>query len=184
MTRSDDTGETEHRLHPMTLALRAVVAVPALVFLLIPVFRSGDSSALFNLVLSFLYAIVLIPWMVLHYVRFRYRITRNEVIIHSGVLTRRRRNIPVDRVQNIEIEQRLLQRLTGTARVRIHTAGSQEAEGALDVVSLREAHRIRETVRAYQRELDRGPAPEAAEPVPATSRLYSMDARRVLTSCE
>jgi putative membrane protein len=180
--------EPEHRLHPMTLVLRAAVSIPALVFLLLPVFRSPDSSALFNLVLSFLYALVVLPWLVLHYVRFRYRLTPDEVVIHSGVLTRRRRNIPVDRIQNIEIEQQLLQRLTGTARVRIYTAGSQEAEGALDVVSLAEAHRIRQTVRGYQREAAVTPessppaAQEPRKPGASPEVLLAMDARRVLLS--
>lgn len=184
MTHSESiSGNAEreepfHRLHPLTLVLRAVVAIPALVLLLVPVFRSGDSSALLNLVLAIIYSAVLIPWLVLHYMRFRYRLTPNELIIHSGVLTRRRRNIPVDRIQTVEIERQLLQRLTGTARVRIHTAGSKEAEGALDVVSLSEARRIRETVRAYK-----GQSPIKERQIePEAPTVFAMDTGRVLQS--
>ena len=150
------------RLHPMTLAHRAVVSIPALVVILLPVLRSGDSTAWFNLVIAILYGAVVLPWMIVHYLRFRYWITQAEIVIHSGVLTRRRRNIPIDRIQTVDIERQLLHRASGTARVRIHTAGSTRAEGSLDVVSLAEAERIRATVRALQQ----GEVPAVAEPAP------------------
>lgn len=179
----------EHRLHPMTLVLRAAVSIPALVFLLWPVFTSPDSTAVFNLVLSVLYAVVVLPWVVLHYLRFRYRLTPREIVIHSGVLTRRRRVIPVDRIQTVDIEQQVLHRLTGTARVRIHTAGSQQAEGALDVVSLEEAQRIRAAVRSIQRAEPAAEAPggdggsDGSRPASGRgSVLYAMSPGRVVLS--
>ena len=163
-----NTAESR-RLHPWTLALRLVVSAPALVFLLLPVFRSPDGVAVFNLVLAFLYAGIVLPSLVLNYLRFRYHIDPAQIVIESGVTTRTRRSIPVDRIQNVEIEQQLLQRLTGTARVRIYTAGSPQAEGTLEVVSLAEAERIRASVRAFQRATAApGPvAPSTSGTVPA-----------------
>ena len=121
-------------------------------------------------------------------------------MIRSGVITVTRRNIPIERVQNIEIEQGLIQRLTRTARVRIFTAGSQAAEGMLDVVSLAEAHRVRETVRQFKAAAE-GIAPPGVEPAlegatlaltmpdEQTARadhegdlVYTMDLKRVILS--
>jgi len=171
------------RLHPLTLVQRLIVSLPAVFFILLSMFRgSQDTSMWFNLSLAVLYGLVLVPWIAVYYIRFRYWITEEEVIIHSGVLTRRRRNIPVDRIQNIDVEQGPLQRVLGTAKVVIYTAGSAHAEGVLEYVSLKEAHDIRSIVR----EIQKGAVPDTAseltpesEPV-SVPPLFAMDVRRVL----
>ena len=166
-----DPDPMEHRLHPMTLLHRFLVGIPAIILILLPALRgSADGAAWFNLGLAALYAVLVFPWTVVRYYRFRYIISPREIAIRSGVTTVRRRNIPIERVQNIEIEQGILQRLTNTARVSIFTAGSPTAEGVLDVVSMAEAHRVRETVRSFQRAVGGRPASSAGlEGRPASS---------------
>lgn len=141
------------RLHPLTMVQRVIVSLPALVFIMLPVMRGGDSTAWFNLIFGAMYLVFIVPWIALHYLRFRYWITPEELVIHSGVLTRRRRNIPVERIQNIEIEQAPLQRILGTAKVIVYTAGSATAEGVLEYVSIDEARAIRTVVRDLQQAL-------------------------------
>lgn len=151
------------RLHPLTMVQRVLVSLPALVFIMLPVLRgNGDSTAWFNLVFGAMYLVFIVPWIALHYLRFRYWITPGELVIHSGVLTRRRRNIPVERIQNIEIEQAPLQRMLGTAKVVVYTAGSAQAEGVLEYVSLAEAREIRTVVRDLQQQM------QSIEPVKAS----------------
>jgi putative membrane protein len=171
------------RLHPLTMVQRFIVSLPGLFFILLPVLRGGDSMAWFNLIIAAMYLVFIVPWITLHYLRFRYWITPEELIIHSGVLTRRSRNIPVDRIQNIEIEQAPLQRLLGTAKVLVYTAGSARAEGSLEYVSVAEAQEVRALVRQMQRQLDAAPvAPVAAAETPVVEEnlLVRMDTRRVL----
>lgn len=143
-------SDEPRRLHPLTLVQRFVVSLPGLVFILIPVFKQSDGTAWFNLVFAAIYAAFLLPWIVVYYLRFRFWITPKEIVIHSGVLTRRKRNIPIERIQNIEIEQALMQRLMKTAKVAIYTAGTAKAEGVLEYVSIGEAREIRATVRHMQ----------------------------------
>jgi|AP95_1055475.scaffolds.fasta_scaffold01542_9 putative membrane protein len=140
------------RLHPLTLVQRMIVSLPGLIFILLPVLRGSESTAWFNMAFAFAYAVAVLPWIVLYYVRFRYWITPSELIIHSGVLTRRKRNIPIERIQNIEIEQGPMQRMMRTAKVAVYTAGSASAEGVLEYVSLEEAREIRAVVREMQQE--------------------------------
>ncbi len=154
-------SDQPRRLHPLTLVQRLVVSLPALVFILIPVFTQSDGTAWFNLVIAAVYAAFLLPWIAVYYLRFRFWITPKEIVIHSGVLTRRKRNIPIERIQNIEIEQALLQRVMKTAKVAIYTAGTSKAEGVLEYVSIVEAREIRATVRHMQEVLS---AREGEEP--------------------
>ncbi len=144
--------DNAQRLHPLTLLLRAAGSIPALIFILLPVFtgRSADAGIWVNIVLAVVYGIFFLPWVVVYFLRFQYWITERELIIHSGVFTRRRRNIPVDRIQNIDIEQRFLPRMLGAAKVLVYTAGSTTAEGELAYVSLRQAQDVRAIIRSIQ----------------------------------
>lgn len=167
---AEGTYREGKRLHPMTLLQRFLVSIPALLFLLLPVLQSPDSTAWLNLAFAVLYGVLVLPWIVLYYLRFRYWISDEEITIHSGVLTRRRRNIPVDRIQNIEIERPLLPRMFGTAKVAVYTAGSSNAEGVLEYVSVDEAKSIKRIVRRIQaREEEPGLANGESESVPHDS---------------
>jgi putative membrane protein len=178
-------SEEAHRLHPLTLVQRLIVSLPGLVFILLPLLRNSDSTAWFNLVLAGMYAVFIIPWIVVYYLRFRYWVTPTELIIHSGVITKRKRNIPIERIQNIEIEQAPMQRMLRTAKVAVYTAGSARAEGVLEYVSIDEAKAIRAGVRQMQQDIQEAAGAEAAETdtpeesKPKLKSLFQMDPKRV-----
>ena len=186
-----------HRLHPLTLVQRVLKSLPALLFILWTSTRSSDASNWITLGFIAIYGVVALPLIFAQYVRFQYWITPREIIIHSGVFTRRKRSIPLDRIQNIVIERSLLPRLMGTAKVKIETAGSKTTEGVLEYVLLDEAQHIRQVVRTYQRQLDATPTEPlaedalATEPAPAAasvpaeeapSLLFTMTLGRILLS--
>lgn len=179
----------------MTLVQRFLLSLPALAFLMLPVFRAGaNGEAWINLVLAIIIGTVAIPFIILEYLRFRYWITPQEVGIRRGVLRREHRNIPIERIHTVEIEQSLLPRLFGMAKVKMMTAGSTKAEGVLEYVGLEEAARIREIIRSYQRGQAAAPAvalepaadtPPAETPLPANTAsqtLFEMPLKRVLLS--
>lgn len=56
--------------------------------------------------------------------------------VDEGVLVRKERRIPVERVQHVELERRLRHQLLGLAEVRVETAGGSQAELQLDAVPL------------------------------------------------
>ncbi|NBC01548.1 MAG: PH domain-containing protein [Bacteroidetes bacterium] len=168
-------------LHPFTLVMQFIRSLPALLLLLAPtIIRGSAGETRLTLTFALMYAVITVPLIIIRYLRFRYWIEDDEIVVHSGVLTRRKRNIPMDRIQNIEIQQSLLPRLMGMAQVRLDTAGSASSEGQLEYVSLNDAHAIRQTVREFQRaeqmqaavaqtgqEEARGDTPEAAPLAPA-----------------
>lgn len=158
-------------LHPMTLVQRFLLSIPAFVLLLYPVISSPNSTDFFPLVIVVIYGVLALPLIFLRYFRFRYRITQQEITIISGVLTRKHRSIPIERIQNIEIEQSLLPRLFRTAKVKIETAGSAKTEGVLEFVGIERAHQIRQLIRIYQR--------EQIEPSPTTEELQIGEERKV-----
>lgn len=174
------------RLHPMTLVQRVLVSLPALAVALFPALQSSDPSMWIILFMSLAYGFIALPAIVLQYLRFSYRITPKEIVIQSGVINRKHRSIPIERIQNIQIEQSLVPRALGTAKVKIETAGSSSTEGVLEYVSLNEARSIRQTVRSFkhqQSDAEAPPSSDDADPTTSDGRLiFSMSPGRVLLS--
>lgn len=157
------------RLHPMTLFQRVLTSLPAvLAFILIPVVTSSNSESWSSLIFAVLYGVLALPAIVLQYYRFSYRITPKQVVIQSGVFNRQNRSIPIERVQNIQIEQSLLARIFGIAKVKLETAGSSSTEGVLEYVGLDKAHEIRQAVRSFQRSRKSAPSTAGASSADAS----------------
>lgn len=159
------------RLHPFTLLFSTVGIARRLI--LPAVFggisaAGGDAGRAIGVIL----AVLTVPSLaiaVAHYLTFRYTVTDDELMYRSGVLRRSQRVIPLSRVQNIEVRQSLVQRLTGVAELRVETAGTgSEPEAALSVLRRDEADALRRSLLAR-----RGAAPGA---VSAAEDLSSVEA--------
>jgi putative membrane protein len=174
------------RLHPLALlsglgqALRNVVGGIAAGGYFAFQGRVGTAAAVLGVIV-----LVTIGGLVLHWLRFSFRIGSDAIRIDSGILSRNHRTIPFDRVADVSIAQGPLQRLVGVARVTLETGGSGAGgeEGVLGGIALHRAQALREQVRA-RRVLVGASSPEASaaagtveEPAP----LFAMDLRRVLT---
>ena len=171
------------RLHPLTLLLRVGASLPALLVILLPILRNpGSTENLTSLVLGVLYGLFALPAILLQYWRFSYRITPKQIVIQSGVLNRKNRSIPIERVQNTQIERNLVARMLGLAKVKIETAGSSGTEGSLEYVHLGEAQKIRQVVRSFQRESADAEADATDEDEADVETLLDMSLRHVLLS--
>jgi len=118
------TRETS-RLHPVSV-LVGVPLVQIFRALVIPAFaviaggRGGDRTPLLLLLLLLAGLTV----RVLSWQRFTWSFDGDVVRVEQGVLSRSRRIVGVDRVQQVELERSFVQRLLGVATLRIDTAGS------------------------------------------------------------
>lgn len=128
------------RLHPVTPLLRSVQLLYALVIGAL-VARFGGPTVVVLLVAIAAFA----AWITIGYLRFRYQVTEDSLIIHHGVLLRQRRVIPRSRIQNVDLRAGLLQQILGVATARVETAGGQGTEATLHVVSRAEGERLRDT---------------------------------------
>ncbi len=110
--------------------------------------------------------IVVGMWEMAYVKRYEYRITRDTFDISSGVFSRREREIPFDRIQNVDIAQNVLQRALDIAEVRLETAGGGDTEATLRYVSTTEATRLQELISDRKRgDRERTHDPEAPENV-------------------
>jgi putative membrane protein len=100
-------------------------------------------------------------WETAHVRRFTYRAADDTFDIRSGVLSRREREIPFERIQNVDIAQNVVQRALGISELRIETAGGGTSEAQLRYVSESEAARLQELISDRKRgETERDPGEE------------------------
>ncbi len=142
-----------HPLSPVFLAIREARRMWPLVLLVL----ARRQAPLIVLAAGVLVAVVLLEWL-----RRTYTLGETAMRIEEGVLARRRRLLPFDRIQQVDLVRKPLHRLLGVATLRVETAGgSGGSEADLEVIALAEAERLRATLlraRAAAR------APGAAAP--------------------
>ena len=136
------------RLHPISFVFRIVshlrqLVVPGL-FVLLAGARGGDTWQVWLMVLFLPFALVSIAQALV----FRYRMDPEELVLQSGLLFRQQRHVPYERIQNIDAIQNVLHRFFGVVEVRIETAGGEEPEAHLTVVSRDAFEELRAWVQA------------------------------------
>ncbi|USZ72914.1 PH domain-containing protein [Natronosalvus halobius] len=140
------------RLHPLSAVTTTVRS--AVVGFSMPFFLVSALSAVFDAV-SVSWTLYLSPVGLLvgaayglaYYYRFGYALTEDTVDVASGVFSRRAREIPYRRIQNVDVRQGVFHRVVGLAVVSIETAGGGETEAALDFVGEDEAKRVQREIR-------------------------------------
>ncbi len=176
------------RLHPATLALAVSDLGPRSLQFLPAVAVLGFTDNWIWIVpsiLAFLLISMAFAW--LHWVRFRFAVGDDEVMIESGILARQHRTIPFDRIQDVSIEQGLVSRALGIAKVGFETgAGGKENDASLDAIALGAAQALRTTIRAHRSDVaaPRVAATDASEaaPVAEDRLLFAMTPRQLLVA--
>jgi len=166
----------DRRVHPLTIGLRVLRDLPRTVLAGPAVLAFMSDIGLWRaFALAGLIALVMLFFTWLGWSRFRYGIGERELVIESGILHRNRRTIPFESIQDVDIEQKLLERLVGLFRLRVETGGGGKDEGLIDSVRIEEAERLRGAIRAGKSKV-----PPATDGAPAESRvLFAMGLPRV-----
>lgn len=72
---------------------------------------------------------------ILYYLRFKYSVEGDAMVVEKGVIRRERLQIPFERIQSIQLFQGPIQQMFGLTGLRVDTAGSSGAE--LQLVAIR-----------------------------------------------
>jgi putative membrane protein len=117
----------------------------------------GPTGSILGGALVGLLLIALVGYEVARFRRFEYELAGDTLDLRSGVFSRRNREIPVRRVQNVDISRNVVQRALGIAAVDFETAGGSQTEASLRFVAFEEAKHLQRTIGR----LKRGAGPEA-----------------------
>ncbi|KJS77160.1 MAG: hypothetical protein JL56_03860 [Desulfotomaculum sp. BICA1-6] len=137
----------KRRLHPLGMLLIAVkmikdMALPLLALLASQVLRQALSSWTIMLAVALVLAILVM--VALSWYRFTYSTGDGVLLVEHGVLVRNKIVIPRERIQSVDFNQGILQRLFGLVSVQVETAGGKKPEVVLTAVTRREALELRQ----------------------------------------
>jgi putative membrane protein len=158
-TETDAAGSgtgTSRRLHPLTVPYRVLqqgTSIAILLFVVVPGLSStvGGGGGLATLGLVVAGVGLFVGYFVAYYRRFEYELTADTFDIRSGVLSRREREIPLRRIQNVDISQNVVQRALGIAQVGLETAGGGQTEAQLQYVDEDEADHLQSEISRLSR---------------------------------
>lgn len=160
--------EPRRRLHPLSPLLKggrlALLAVAAISW-------QGYQNLGTQRWLLAVVGVVLLTLMgsVVSYLVTGYHVVGRELRIYEGLISRRTRAIPVERLQSVELVRPVLARLFGLAELRLEVVGGSKTEAPLAFLTLDDARALRERLLALTRARTAAAATEATPVEGATA---------------
>lgn len=133
-------------LHPSSILFGVLSTLKQFAFaVVIALFLAGRGNY-FALSLAGIAVVMTTMSAIFKYLTLRYALVNGELRIDEGLIFRRHRVIPANRIQNIDLLQNPIHHLLKVAEVRIETAGGSEPEAKLRVLSLTDVESLRTAV--------------------------------------
>jgi putative membrane protein len=187
---TDDAGPTEstepaesagyaagagwHRLHPLSPLIQGGSVVPSLLGVLVLSLVTAENyqDYLYRLIAG---AVIVVTGFVRWFVT-RWKLDGATLRIETGLLRRDSRQLPMTRIQAVDVVRPFLARVLGLAALRIRLAGAGHSGDRLAYLTVAEAARLRAALLAGQHGLD------PATPEPAERRVITVPPGRVIGS--
>ncbi|MGH9310879.1 MAG: PH domain-containing protein, partial [Vicinamibacterales bacterium] len=165
---------SERKLHPVSFVFEIAshtrqLLLPGL-FVLVAGARGSDSWQAYGMLLFVPVALVSVARALV----FRYQLQADEMEIRSGLIFKQQRHIPYGRIQNIDAVQNIFHRALRVVEVRLETAGGEEPEALLKVVSLAAFEELRTRVVEARARLAPRPGSEPAAPADRASIAHEV----------
>jgi putative membrane protein len=162
--------EPRRRLHPLSPILHGARGIAVVVAALSWQTLNQVGLERFALVVLVLAAAVVV-FSIVNWLTTGYHVVGRELRISDGLLWRRNRAIPLERLQAVELRRPLLAQLTGLAELRLEVVGGSKAEAPLAYLTVHDAAALRERLLALAGRTAAGEAHADAGPQVAAPTL-------------
>ncbi|GAB3873885.1 PH domain-containing protein [Dactylosporangium cerinum] len=160
------------RLHPLTPLLKGAKLVA---FAVVAISWRGLSDlgplhwlAVMGAILVVAVLVSAVVWLVTGY-----EVVGRELRVHEGLISRRTRTIPLERVQAIDVVRPLLARVFGLAELRLEVIGASKTEAPLAYLTVDGAATLRSRLIGLSTGVSHAPTDD-------TAVAFSVDNRRLL----
>ena len=79
-------------------------------------------------------------------------VTKNDILVERGLLRKNRKELAIDKVRTVEVDQDFIDRIFGVGKIKVFTAGDLPE---IEVEGLPDPNRIRELVKQNQKRLEK-----------------------------
>ncbi|MEO3774934.1 PH domain-containing protein [Micromonospora sp. B9E7] len=154
-------GEPRQRLHPLSPVLHGakslVVVIAGLSWSTLSRVGFGWFAAMVAVLALGATVLSVVSWY-----NTGYHVVGRELRVYEGLLWRRTRAIPLERLQAVEVVRPLLAQLTGLAELRLEVVGGGKTEAPLAYLGVADASRLRARLLALAGRVAQVPTPEHA----------------------
>jgi len=138
-------GTRWHKFHPATPFVKAAQMLIAAVLV---TFLNSRGELLPVTIGAVVFAVVVGGYGVLAWRAASYAITSDSVLLHTGVLSKQQRHARLNRIQAVDVNQKLLPRLLGLASVDVEVAGGSGSNVSLEYLREADARALRAEILA------------------------------------
>lgn len=140
------------KLSKITIPYRAASNLGFLLFILIFSGPTALSGLGFSQILIGLGVLMLAGGVIMLYHYFYWKnyvitVKNDGVEIEKGVFSRNHRDIPLRRIQNIDLNRNIVQRVLGISALTLETAGGNEVEASIKFLKLEDAQKLQSEIR-------------------------------------
>lgn len=125
---------------------------------LIILFSGGISVASLDPLVILIFLVVALSlvgltiyWEYLVWKNYDFYFGKENLNIEHGVIRKKHREIPLSRIQNVDIQRNIIQRMFGLAKVSLETAGGSTTEASLKYVDLEKGRDIQKKFRKLKK---------------------------------
>jgi putative membrane protein len=162
--------EPRRRLHPLSPLLHGAKSLAVVVAALSWQTLGQVGLERFALGIAGL-AVIVVVFSMIGWLNTGYHVVGKELRIQDGLLWRRNRAIPLERLQSVELRRPLLAQLTGLAELRLEVVGGGKTEAPLAYLTVREAAALRTRLLALAARTQGASGPATTTPAPAAPAL-------------
>ncbi|VEF49467.1 YdbT [Bacillus freudenreichii] len=173
------------RLHPISVLYDFIRSLKELIipFIFLFIFGKNEIELGFSMLpqlLFLLFVLFMIASMVVKWLRFTYRVEDNELRIEQGLFVRKKRYIPFDRIQSLDLSESIIHRPLGLVKVKVETAGSggDKAEAELTAIKKEDAASLQKIIADVKNKVPSDVTEEVE--APKEDIIYKISARQLL----
>ncbi|MEC1023711.1 PH domain-containing protein [Bacillus paralicheniformis] len=187
------------RMHPAAVILNFIKGLVETVknfiipFGVVLFLNQSHTVKMLAIAAAVLFFIALVVTSIIKWSKFTYRIEEDELRIEEGLINKKKRYIPIERIQTINTSAGLIQQMFKLVKLQVETAsGGTEAEVSLVAITQAEAERIQQALFERKKAAEgtgadvTDPLAETAEDAEETAEepemMYKMTGQELLTA--
>ncbi|WP_271725703.1 PH domain-containing protein [Bacillus paralicheniformis] len=187
------------RMHPAAVILNFIKGLVETVknfiipFGVVLFLNQSHTVKMLAIAAAVLFFIALVVTSIIKWSKFTYRIEEDELRIEEGLINKKKRYIPIERIQTINTSAGLIQQIFKLVKLQVETAsGGTEAEVSLVAITQAEAERIQQALFERKKAVEgteaavtdpqEETAAEAEETAEEPQMMYKMTGQELLTA--
>tara|TARA_B100002003_G_scaffold15351_1_gene12796 strand:+ start:708 stop:1163 length:456 start_codon:yes stop_codon:yes gene_type:complete len=94
-------------------------------------------------------------WLLIWYIKIKsikVSVTNNDILVERGLLRKNRKELAIDKIRTVEVDQDFIDRIFGVGMIKVFTAGDL---AEIEVKGLPNPNKIRELVKKIQHGLEK-----------------------------